>query len=145
VQIPVQQIIEGAIVICCSVVLFLKNNGILKEVKSRNYHRLERQFWEQRLDLLKITIYLDSIPVIDKLYNFNEYIANGGNHGIIEYIKPVIRRNPDAWWTIYEREKDRVVTDEKYRDYYSGIIAEIKSDLLSQKKKRAQKRIPKTA
>jgi hypothetical protein len=66
-QIPLQQIIEGIIVVSCSVVLFLKNNGIIKEIKSRNYSKLEKKFEEQRLDLLKITIYLDSIPLIDKL------------------------------------------------------------------------------
>jgi hypothetical protein len=118
------------IVILCSVVLFLKNNGVLKEIKSRNYHVLFKKFEEQRLDLLKITIYLDSIPLIDKLYNFNEYIANGGNHGVIEYMKPVILHNKEIWWNIYEREKETVITNEKYRDYYNGVIAEIKRHLL---------------
>ncbi|MDR2922288.1 MAG: hypothetical protein LBU85_02960 [Treponema sp.] len=106
-QIPFQQIVEGLIVIFCSVILFLKNNGIIKEIKLRNYHRLEKKFEDQRLDLLKITIYLDSIPLIDKLYNFNEYIANGGNHGVIEHMKPIILYNKEAWWNIYEREKRR--------------------------------------
>jgi hypothetical protein len=128
-QIPLQQIIEGIIVVYCSVVLFLKNNGILKEVKSRNYSKLFKRFEEQRLDLLKITIYLDSIPVLDKLYNFNEYIVNGGNHGVIEHMKPVILHNKEDWWAIYEREKDTVITDEKYRDYYNGVIADIKRHL----------------
>jgi hypothetical protein len=125
-QIPLQQIIEGFIVISCSVVLFLKNNGIIKEIKSRNYSKLEKRFEEQRLDLLKITIYLDSIPLIDKLYNFNEYIANGGNHGVIEHMKPVILHHKEDWWTIYEREKDTVITNEKYRDYYNNVIDGIK-------------------
>jgi hypothetical protein len=125
----VQQIIEGFIVISCSVILFLKNNGILKEIKSRNYSKLEKRFDEQRLDLLKITIYLDSIPLIDKLYNFNEYIANGGNHGVIEHMMKIILHNKDAWWTIYEREKEVIITNEKYREYYNKVIADIKRHL----------------
>jgi len=124
-QIPIQQIIEAIIVVACSTILFMKNNGILKEVKSRNYNKLENKFREQRLDLLKITIYLDSIPLIDKLYNFNEYIASGGNHGVIEYMKPVILHHKDEWWNIYEREKNNIVTDEKFRAYYNRVIDDL--------------------
>jgi len=140
VQIPVQQIIEGIIVVTCSAIIFLKNNGILKEIKSRNYSRLEKRFDEQRLDLLKYGIYVTKIPMLDKLYNFNEYIASGGNHGVIEHMKPIILRHQDDWWTVYNREKDRVVADERYRDYYNNVIAEIKAYILKNEPEKPKKK-----
>jgi len=132
-QIPFQQIVEGIVVVSCSAVLFLKNNGILK-----GSNRLEKRLREQRLDLLKYGIYVTKIPMLDKLYSFNEYIANGGNHGVIEHMKPIIRHNKDTWWSVYEREKNSIVTDERYRDYYNKVITEIKAYCPPEEKKDAK-------
>jgi len=131
-----QRIIEACLVIICSAVLFLKNNGILKEIKSRNYkqltadfHKLADDFREQRLDLLKLNIYMHNLPLIDKFYNYNEYISRGGNHGVNEYMKGEIIKDKDLWWKVYERDRPRImkeITDPEFKAYYDQTIQEIK-------------------
>jgi hypothetical protein len=42
---------------------------------------------------------------------------------------PIILHHKDEWWTIYDKEKETVITNEKYRDYYNSVIKKIEQTL----------------
>jgi len=125
-------IVETAVLVIGGVVLYLKTNKVgfsLKNIDNKmnevDFTDVNRKIRENRLDILKMTIYIDHLPLIDKYYNFLEYIKNGGNHGVIEYMKPEILKDKKLFWSVFEKERE-ILPTKGFEKHFEDTITDIR-------------------
>jgi hypothetical protein len=109
------------LVVGAAVVVFItKGAPLLKELSAGNDHLSEKMdtllasdkeqtaaisdiqvgVKNNTLDILRITIYNESLDIEDRLVAARRYVISGGNGKVAPYIAGLAKANPDIWRTI---------------------------------------------